>query len=282
MSAASPGDHPPRLAGADHGLAGEDRRQLEVVVPDVVGRDLVGPEQGAGAPAEHHERVGVTNRPWVHAAVRALPGAAPGIWVRRPPVDPAVPAERGRVPGPASRRLLWGAPRFGNGVEAPADGAGLRVEGIEDAAAPRGLTCGARVDETACRQRSDRDRVQGARQARAPALGARALVECERARVRVAEDEPAAEREPVRAAVRPGVPLSPDQPPVREAKRVDVAVQVLDEDTSGRCHGGRRVDAGEADLASEPVVPPHAELLHRPRRRRSGNSTSARAVRVRQ
>ena len=73
-----PGDDDAGLAGPDddvslraaRGIVREDRRELEVVVADIVGRDLVVPEQLPRPAVEDEQRVGVERRAREGAAVR--------------------------------------------------------------------------------------------------------------------------------------------------------------------------------------------------------------------
>ena len=132
----------PELAGADDHLrlgvvAGlDDHRVDEVPVEDVVLDGLVVPAELAGGGVEGHDRVGVEVRARAARAVGGLGGAGERGGVGDAPVDGAgVLVDGRRVPGPAAGVDRRVAPEVValDGVERPADLAGLGVEGVEDA-----------------------------------------------------------------------------------------------------------------------------------------------------
>src|SRR5262249_29059540 len=147
-----PGDDPSGLPGAEHDAPAaerrEDRRDLEVVVANVVPGDLVVPEELPRPSREHEKRVGVERRAGIEAAVRVAPGAAPRGGIRVADVDVAALVDADRVPGAAPARFGPG-PGLRDRVEAPDDLPGAGGERVHGAVAAPGKSLGAEVDAAA-------------------------------------------------------------------------------------------------------------------------------------
>ena len=194
-------------------------------------RDLVVPEQPAGARVEHEQRVRVEHRAGECGAVRPLRRSAPRLRVRVPRVEPPVRVDRDRVPEPAAAGLERVPPRLPDRVELPAHGPGRGVERVDRAAPARRVPDGAREDEAFPDDGRDVDELLGrARQMAAPQLTARCGGERERVRVGRAVDPPVVHGEPVRPLVQRAVAVHPAQRPGGAVERVHVALEVLDVD----------------------------------------------------
>ena len=157
-----PGDHPPRLSGAEHEVDAverrEDRRRLEVVVPDVVRRHLVVPEQPAVRASSTSSESVYEHRARKRAAVRPLRRPAPGRRVRVARVEPSLRSTETGIPQPAAAGLERKPPRLLDRHELPPHRARLRRRARRSHLVPNGgIADGAQEDESVPHDRRDVD-----------------------------------------------------------------------------------------------------------------------------
>src|SRR5262249_28585834 len=153
--------------------------QGEVVVTDVVRRDLVVPAQPAGGSVRHEQRVGVERSARICAAVWVLRRATPRQGIGDAPENSRAGNTR-CPPGPASACLCGNAPSTLDRVELPALLPGRRVESVERSPPVRRLADCADVNRAAGDLRRDVDVASRRRgEEPAPEQTARCLVERE-------------------------------------------------------------------------------------------------------
>ena len=257
---------------------------MEVVVPNVVRRHLVVPEQPPGARVEHEERVGVQHGPGKDPAVRPLRRTAPRPGVRVARVEPTLRVDRDRIPCPTTACLERKLPRLLDRHELPAHCARLGVERVDRTSSRRWEAESADEHEALPHHRRDGNELLArTRQVPPPPLLARVGVQAERIRVGRAVDAVARDDEPVRAVVRRVVAPRPPERAARPVEREDVAPQVLYIDGVGVGDGGRGEDAREGRPRREreaPTLPQARDVACVDRR--TGSRARALEIAVRQ
>ena len=235
---------------------------MEVVVPDVVRRHLVVPEQTPGACVQHEQRVGVQHRPGEQPAVRPLRRAAPGARVRVAGVETTLLVDRDGVPRAAAAGLERERPGLLDRHELPPHRARLRVERVDRSFPRRREADGAEEHQVLPHHRRDRDELLArARQVAPPAFLPGLGLESKRIRVGRAVHRVVVDDESVRAVVGGAVALRPARRTGRTVEREDVAAQVLRVDGVGVGHRRRREDPREGLRRREREAPTHLQAL---------------------
>ena len=138
----------------------EDRRDLEVVVADVVVEHLVVPDDLAGGAVQDDQRVGVERAAGEPGAVREPRRAAPRARVRDADVDTALRVDRHRVPRPTPAGVGV-RPGLRDRLEPPDPASRPGVERV-DGSAPAGREAdGREVRATAIDDGGDVDELLG-------------------------------------------------------------------------------------------------------------------------